>query len=473
MPAAGSGAFDRRLDPRSAAPLAVAFSGGSDSLALLVLAKAWADGVGRRVVALTVDHGLSPASRDWTVAASATAARLQAEWRGLSWTGAKPSSGLPAAARHARHRLLAQTARELGARVVLLGHTADDRRESDLIRRETPSLGDLREWSPSPAWPQGRGVFLLRPLLQARRAELQAWLLGLGLDWLDDPANADPRFARSRARAHLARCDPGNCDLDLCDLNGAPTSPQAGGAPAAPPAVVPTPDGRLKMARSSFGAAPDTMLRKVVGAALLCASGTSVPARSQRLDALIAQARGASSFKATLCGARIMAAADEVVFAREAGELRRAGAANTSRDDGSVRQPHLPASPGRDGRGEDGGSDALRVDGVLDGRFEVDCDPAYKVTALAGCAARLGRDDAREVRSLPAYARGVLPALVDAAGQVSLPAPFGGGAGQARSLVARRMAAACGLIAAENDLDTERLGRPGARPTMFFESILG
>ena len=90
-----------------------------------------------------------------------------------------------------------------GARVLILGHTADDVTESTLIRRSTPSHGRMSEWSPSPVWPEGRGVFLLSPLLRSRGTDLRAWLGRQGLDWLDDPANADPRFARTRARAEL------------------------------------------------------------------------------------------------------------------------------------------------------------------------------------------------------------------------------------------------------------------------------
>ena len=63
-------------------------------------------------------------------------------------------------------------------------------------------LGRLREWSPSPVWPEGREVFLLRPLLDTRRAVIRAWLTARGERWIDDPANADP--AQTRARARLA-----------------------------------------------------------------------------------------------------------------------------------------------------------------------------------------------------------------------------------------------------------------------------
>src|SRR5690606_29362936 len=89
--------------------------------------------------------------------------------------------------------------------VVLLAHTADDIAEADRMRDDGSTLGRLRDWSPSPAWPEGRGLMLLRPMLDARRGDIRDWLKQPGRDWIDDPANDDLRSARSRARARLAQ----------------------------------------------------------------------------------------------------------------------------------------------------------------------------------------------------------------------------------------------------------------------------
>ncbi|MET0337744.1 MAG: tRNA lysidine(34) synthetase TilS, partial [Caulobacter sp.] len=196
-----SAVLDRRLLSASSAPLAVGLSGGGDSLALLLVADQWARAQGRRVLVLTVDHALNALSADWTARCGRIAAELGWNFRALVWTGDKPSTGLPAAARRARHALLADAAREAGAGVILMGHTADDLAEGAAMRAEGSSVSDPREWAPSPAWPQGRGVFVLRPMLGLRRAEIRDWLTAQGRDWIDDPANEDPRFARSRARA--------------------------------------------------------------------------------------------------------------------------------------------------------------------------------------------------------------------------------------------------------------------------------
>ncbi len=261
-------------------PVALALSGGGDSLALLLVAADWARRNGRRLLALTVDHGLNPDSARWTAFAGETARKAGADWLPLPWTGDKPATGLPAAARASRHRLIAEAARAAGARVVLFGHTADDVAEGEAMRAEGSTLGRLRAWTPSPAWPEGRGLMLLRPMLQAGRAEIRAWLSARGAAWLDDPANQDERFSRSRVRRALS------------------------GRPAVPALC--------------DGAPVDEL-----AATLVCVGGGDRFPRGPRLEAVRRRAAAGEVFTATLCGARIEAGADGIDITREAGEFAR------------------------------------------------------------------------------------------------------------------------------------------------------
>ena len=182
-------ALDRRLLASSPRPVAVAVSGGGDSVALLLLADRWASAHERRLLVLSVDHRLRPEGAGWTRTCGDLASELGADFRALAWDGPKPARGLPAAARAARHRLLADAAREAGASVLLVGHTADDVLEARAMRRAGSTTPEPRAWSPSPAWPEGRGLFLLRPLLGLRRAALRAWLAAEQRPWIEDPAN--------------------------------------------------------------------------------------------------------------------------------------------------------------------------------------------------------------------------------------------------------------------------------------------
>lgn len=393
-------AFERRLDPLSRAPLAVAFSGGGDSLALLLAARAWAQAAGRPVLALTVDHGLQPASAAWTEAAGELAARLGLGFSALAWTGPRPASGLPAAARAARHRLLADAARRAGARVLLMGHTADDLAEAARMRLEGSSVGAPREWAPSPAWPEGRELFLCRPLLALGRRELRALLAPSGLDWIEDPANDDPAFARARARRALAA--------------GPPPASAALPAEAAPAeGLAADRFGLVRLDRERLRRLPPPLARRMLSAACVSAGGGDRLPRRARVEALLRRLQAPGELAATLAGARVEAA-EEVRICRDPGRL---GA----------------------GRGD--------ASGVWDGRFEA--PRAAELRPLRGLGSRLAAQEAARLNRLPAMVRPTLPVLAEAHGPVSCPLLAERPAADARCLVGRRLAAAVGLFGTE------------------------
>lgn len=336
--------LDRLLLRDSRRPIAVALSGGGDSLALSLVAADWARRVGRRLLVLTVDHRLRPQSAAWTKACAATAKRLGADFQALAWTGDKPATGLPAAARAARHALLAEAARQAGARAILLGHTADDGLEAALMRQAGSTTPDPREWAPSPAWPQGRGVFLLRPMLRVRRHDIRAWLTARGETWIDDPANEDPSYARPRARAAVAR--------------GVTPAAAQTLAPAKALALACRPEARggLEIARQDLLVAHPDAAARFVSAACLCAAGTDRPPARDKVARLLASLAEGAPFAASLAGARIVADGTCVRFQREPGEAARGG----------LQPLILPA-------GETG---------VWDGRFEITAARTVEVRAL-------------------------------------------------------------------------------------------
>ena len=199
--------LDRALVRSGAtAPLALALSGGGDSVALL---HALVDAVGpARILALVVDHALRQGSDvDAHRAQSfALALGVKSEVLQLGWpNGPKRSQE---GARVGRHRALADAARRAGARVLLLAHTSDDQAETLMMRAAAGStwrgLAAMAAWAPSPVWPQGRGLMIARPLLDVRRERLREYLRAHSAVWIDDPANADEAFQRVRTRARLA-----------------------------------------------------------------------------------------------------------------------------------------------------------------------------------------------------------------------------------------------------------------------------
>ncbi len=190
---AGIGGFEPR--PR----LAVAVSGGADSLAVTVLCHDWALARGGSVLALTVDHRLRPEST-----AEATAVGESLGQRGiahavLAWDGVKPAAGLQEAARAARYRLLIDRAAASGILHLVLAHHQDDQAETLLLRLAKGSGADgLAAMAAVRDLPELR---MVRPVLTVPKARLTATCVAAGLAWVEDPSNSAPRFARGRLRA--------------------------------------------------------------------------------------------------------------------------------------------------------------------------------------------------------------------------------------------------------------------------------
>ncbi|MBR0874323.1 tRNA lysidine(34) synthetase TilS [Bradyrhizobium tropiciagri] len=185
----------------SAPALVLAVSGGPDSVALLWLAVRWRRALSRgpQLVAVTVDHGLRAESAREARDVKRLAQSLDLPHRTLRWTGPKPRTGLPAAAREARYRLLARAARRHGATHILTAHTRDDQAETLLMRLLRGS--GIAGLSAMTRETDREGVRLMRPLLDVAKTQLIATLQKARIDFADDPTNRDPAFTRPRLRA--------------------------------------------------------------------------------------------------------------------------------------------------------------------------------------------------------------------------------------------------------------------------------
>lgn len=413
--------LDARLEHNTAQPLALAFSGGGDSMALLEIATRWARRSNRRLLTITIDHGLTSVSRDWSLFCARAAGTAGADWVERRWSGDRPRTGVPAKARRARHALIADAAREAGARVVLFAHTADDAAESDWMRARGSSLGVLKEWSPSPAWPEGRGLMLFRPMLGERRDGLRDLLRGVGMPWIEDPANAG--FARGEARRVLnARTHQQADDRTVptgSDTDAGHGETQAAGLP---------PKGQGLMDR---GASVPLLLGEGfegaghVAVTLLCAAGHDRRPRADRLSALQARLDAGEPFIATLAGARVEAGETRVTVTREAGELRRVPLAPLC----------LPA-----------GSPV-----VWDGRYEISAGvDGWSVVPALGRLSGLSDADRAIAALTPSAARGTLPVLIRAGSATPV---LAWRQARVRALAPRRLSLAAGETTQESDLD--------------------
>ena len=183
--------------------VAVAVSGGSDSMALLRLVERWRTQPNgpREIYALTVDHGLRPESADEARQVAMWCDAFKIPHQILQWSGDKPATGIQAKARSARYDLMSQWCRDAKVPVLMTAHTADDQAETVAMRRERTST----DRSLAAIWPENewRGVKLLRPLLGERRESLRGFLTGIGQVWLEDPSNQNRSFERIRVRDSL------------------------------------------------------------------------------------------------------------------------------------------------------------------------------------------------------------------------------------------------------------------------------
>lgn len=176
--------------------MAVAFSGGADSTALLHAAvQRWPG----QVLAIHVDHGLQMLATEFVRQCRSTCEMLGVPLEIVSVDARHRSGDSPEdAARRARYAALAQAASARGARVVLLAQHADDQAETVVLALSRGA--GLPGLAAMPARFERHGVTFLRPLLDVPGAALREWLLQARLDFVDDPMNADPAYTRSRIR---------------------------------------------------------------------------------------------------------------------------------------------------------------------------------------------------------------------------------------------------------------------------------
>ena len=180
-------------------PLAVAYSGGADSTALLLAAAQLWPG---QVQAIHVHHGLQASADAFAQHCAQACNALQVPLHTVH-VNARPQSGQSPedAARKARYQALAETAQALGVGAVLLGQHADDQVETLLLALSRGA--GLPGLAAMPAQFERHGMRFARPLLGVSAAAIRQWLATNAVAFVDDPTNADTGFTRNRIRHHL------------------------------------------------------------------------------------------------------------------------------------------------------------------------------------------------------------------------------------------------------------------------------
>jgi tRNA(Ile)-lysidine synthase len=345
----------RRLfaDLNDAAGILAAVSGGPDSTALMHLLARWSRTPGRPPVEIgTVDHGLRAESAGEARFVAEEAGRLGLPCRILPWTGPKPGAGVQEAARDARYLLLIDQARQSGATHLVTAHTLDDQAETVLMRLARGSgvtgLAGMR-----PSVDRG-GILHVRPLLGWSKAELMSLCRDQGWTFIEDPSNADERYARVRWRRIL----PILAREGLTAERFARLAERALRADEAlalkaqdafDRALVASGPGAVHLRGVVLAEEPFEIARRVLALALTRCRGEGEPWRLERLEAcakrLVEALANESKVRATLAGTLI--ALDRAGNLRISLEQpRRRGRYQTVRDDAAA-PPHSLGKGGR------------------------------------------------------------------------------------------------------------------------------
>ncbi len=383
------------LGPFEPAPrLAVAVSGGADSMALALLTADWAAAAGGEAVALTVDHRLRPGSAAEARQVAAWMAARSISHHILVRAGGRPATGLQAAARTARYELLEDWCRQHHVRHLLLAHHQDDQAETLLLRLGRGSGAD--GLAAMAAVAPRRGLRLLRPLLDFPGAALRAVLRDRRQDWVEDPSNEDPAYARVRLRQLLPLLAAEGLTADRL----AATARRLGRVRLALDRVVDErlaasatfhPAGFAWVRRQAFADGPDEIALRLLLRLLRAVGGQPYPPRAERSERLCRRLGGEGAVAATLAGCRLVSQGESVLVCREPARMADA----------------VPLVPGDDF--------------VWDGRMHVKVPADLPPGLFLGGLGRQGWRLLRGVPPVPAAARPSLPVLTDSDGVFAVP----------------------------------------------------
>jgi tRNA(Ile)-lysidine synthase len=301
--------------------LAVAVSGGGDSLALCLLVKGFVDACGGEMLALTVDHGLRAESRAEAEAVGAQLAARRIPHRILPWQGSKPETHVQEVARAARYGLLLQACKDARMTALCVAHNLEDQIETFWMRLAHGSgLDGLAAMAPRRLV---RGVPVIRPLLSVPRAALRDYCRAAGLDWAEDPSNENERFLRVKLRRFeelLAEegLTPQRLMQTVQKLQDARAALQVMAAAAFAQAVQLHPEGYAVMARADFEAQPQDIRRRVLSRAVSAVAPQNYPPGAALDDALADILSGGGFAGRTLGGCELSPLGQDVLLTREA-----------------------------------------------------------------------------------------------------------------------------------------------------------
>tara|TARA_B110000263_G_scaffold166474_2_gene144934 strand:+ start:514 stop:1836 length:1323 start_codon:yes stop_codon:yes gene_type:complete len=300
------------INPR----IAVAVSGGGDSMSLALLALQWTKSCGGSMVAVTVDHGLRNESASEALQVKNWLCHYSIPHITLKWRGPYPSNGLQAAARKARYQLMMDYCGQNAILHLLIGHHREDQAETVMIRHESNSgphglaaMASVRELSK---------IRLLRPLLEVSQSRLINTLTNIGQSWIKDPSNKNIKMARARLRlkggiltheeaiktAHIQAKERINDENATSCLSAR--------------ALRFHPEGFITLYRNALRSEDNEVVERLLSRIIMAVAGREYPPRSMKTRRLQNLITSNNSFKGyTLGGCRLLTKKDLIYICRE------------------------------------------------------------------------------------------------------------------------------------------------------------
>ena len=198
--------------PQATTKIAVAVSGGADSMCMaLLLSKFY-----KKLTALIVDHGLRSESAKEAKLVKSRLIKLGIEAVILKWDGLKPKSNIHEHARKARYELLTEYCKENKIKNLFLAHTKNDQAETVMLRIYRGSgidgISAMREKTLK------NGVIILRPLLDVTRTQIEEYLQSKKIKWVNDPSNYNTKYERVKVRRLINSLDDKELWIDRLNL---------------------------------------------------------------------------------------------------------------------------------------------------------------------------------------------------------------------------------------------------------------
>lgn len=287
------GRISSHFTPSPPTRLAVAVSGGGDSVALLHLLAEYCASRDVQLYAITVDHGLRASSAEEAQQVAKLAKSLSIPHVTLRWADWDGSGNLQDQARRARYRMMTDWAQSKGISLLALGHTADDQAETVLMRLARSSGVD--GLAAMQARRLENGVTLIRPLLGISRAELRDYLVQNNLSWSEDPSNFDTQYDRIKIRQAMDVLAP----LGITTPVLTRVAEQMGQAREAldwysfltAREIVRVDDGDIVIDLRRFRTLPNEIARRLLVRSVMWVSGAEYKPRRSAIEDLIKAAR--------------------------------------------------------------------------------------------------------------------------------------------------------------------------------------